>query len=119
MLEKDAEYVETGVYQGKLYDLGAYPALFASSNPHDHVVGDIYKLRMPHLLLPRLDAYEGRQYHRKACTVETPHGECLKAWIYLYRGPQAGRSRIESGDYLVHLQHNELSRRAASRVSLR
>ena len=71
MLDNGAAYMDAGSYQGKLYDLGAYPVLIASSNLHDQVVGDIYKLRMPHLLLARLDAYEGRQYRREAGTVET------------------------------------------------
>lgn len=118
LLDSDAAYVDTGTSQGKLYDLGAYPGLIASSNPNDRVVGEIYKLRAPRLLLPRLDAYEGRSYHRVVGKVETQRGEHLQAWVYVYGGPRTGRSRIASGDYLAHLQRNPSSRRAASRVSL-
>ena len=113
LLDERAVYLDAGAYQGKLYDLGAYPGLTSSPDPADRVIGDVYALHAPRRTLPRLDAYEGGDYRRRVGVVETrTHGR-IQAWVYLYQGGLAGRCRIKGGDYLAHLRRNPAARRAA------
>ena len=113
LLEGPAVYLDAGTYQGKLYDLGAYPGLTSSTDPADRVIGDVYALRTPRRTLRRLDAYEGGDYCRRVGVVTTRRHGRLRAWIYLYQGSLAHRSRISGGDYLAHLRRSPAARRAA------
>jgi gamma-glutamylcyclotransferase (GGCT)/AIG2-like uncharacterized protein YtfP len=113
LLEGSAVYLDAGTYQGKLHDLGAYPGLTSSTDPADQVIGDVYALRAPRRTLRRLDTYEGGDYCRRVGVVATRRHGRLQAWIYLFQGSLAHRSRISGGDYLAHLRCNPAARRAA------
>ena len=104
LLRGRAYYLDAGMCQGRLYDLGAYPALTPSAHPDDRVVGEIYALRTARPALARLDRYEGRDYRRELGAVDSRRFGRLHAWLYYYAGAVAAAPRIASGDYLAHLR---------------
>ncbi|HXG36580.1 MAG TPA: gamma-glutamylcyclotransferase family protein [Dehalococcoidia bacterium] len=110
LASKGARYVGSGVIQGRLYDLGEYPAAVKSDDPNEVVVGELYEL--PDLAALRgLDAYEefepdqpdGSVFIREEVTVRMPEerGREVRAWAYFYNPALQvrGARRISSGDY--------------------
>ncbi len=72
--------------------LDHYPGLIRGG-PHT-VVGEVYLING--LILRRLDRLEGYPVEYDRQQFATPYG---KAWVYLYRGPCAGRMVIRGGDW--------------------
>lgn len=105
---KSAEFIGHAAYQGKLYNIGAYPGVVPSNQPSDRVQGEVYRLLMPTLTLQRLDRYEEcgagfpkpAEYVRKIQPVQLMNDEIISAWIYLYNRPVRGRQRLPSGDFM-------------------
>lgn len=95
-------------YHGRLYRIADYPGVVPSDSPRDHVLGEVYTLEAPRMLLSRLDAYEGcgprfpppTEYVRRIQEVRLGDGTVLRAWIYLYNRSTSGLHRIKSGDFL-------------------
>ena len=112
LLMDSADYLDAGAFYGRLYDLGAYPALTPSTDPADRVCGDVFALRTPRRTLPRLDRYEGQGYRRRVGIVETQRHGRVRAWVYLYLGSLEGQSPIAEGDYVAYLERNPSARRA-------
>lgn len=107
-LAKHSEFVGTGHFYGRLYEVDWYPGAIRSMDPSEKVYGHIFKIFDTDMTFEVLDAYEGigetlehpNEYTRtliKAC-LET--GECLKTWVYLYNQPFEHLTRIHSGDFL-------------------
>ena len=107
-----ATFVGAGTFQGKLYDLGSYPAAIASAEPADTIRGEVYLLHEPAATLPALDRYEGcspddpvpHEYVRmnaEICLESDP--TLLVAQIYLYNRLTTQLTRIVPGDYLAFL----------------
>lgn len=86
---------------GRLYDLGAYPALVTGAD--GTVEGDLFAVLDP-AALPVLDAYEGgvvedrdaSLYLRQRVRLRSPPET---AWVYTYNGPPPG-PLIAGGDWL-------------------
>lgn len=110
-LMQSCSYLGSATIQGKLYDVGRYPALVPSSGPQDLVRGELYKMPNPALVLRKLDVYEGcgpaspapHEYRRIIQPVATRDGTQTDAWVYVFEYPVAGLRRISSGDYLQYL----------------
>lgn len=107
-----AAFVDTGIFRGKLYDLGAYPGVVPSNDPNDRVRGEVYFLRRSKELLRALDEYEGcvgvfPLYRRQLATVVLNNGTQITAWIYIYNRSTKGYQVISSGDYLKFLKNKE------------
>jgi pyruvate carboxylase len=100
MLDRQAEYVGMGSFQGKLYNLGSYPGATPLTTPEDRVKGEVYGLKDPDHTLPILDDYEGSEYHRQQLCILLDTDEQIQAWIYIYNQPVKEESRILSGDFL-------------------
>lgn len=83
--------------QGRLYDLGAYPALVASPHGEDVVRGELIELASPADSLPWLDAYEGPEYERRLVMVRLADESSVEAWCYVYTTAMTGYPRIVSG----------------------
>lgn len=106
-LAGDAGYVAPATMQGRLYDVGRYPAVVRSEHPDDCVVGDLYHLPPSSGLLAWLDDYEGcgprfarpHEYGREALTVCLPDGTGVIAWVYLFKRNVRRLRPIPSGDY--------------------
>lgn len=92
-----------------LFDLGIYPAAVPA---HDATVwGEVHQMLDSDAVLTTLDEIEGYSaaepdaslYTRAEIPVTFADGRVEKAWVYFYNAPLGQAQRIESGDYLEHL----------------
>ncbi len=98
-----------GTIQGALFDLGIYPAAVPAAD--GQVMGEVYELHPPLAALRVLDELEGYRpadpetslYTRRRTPVVMDDGTVVDAWAYFYNAPLGRAERIESGDYLEHL----------------
>ncbi len=104
-----AKFVAMAQYQASLYQLSYYPAAVPSSNTADQVVGELYQLVQPELILPVLDEYEEcgegfaepQEYRRELQQVTLDSGESVSAWVYIYNRDTSALQQIQSGDFLA------------------
>ena len=100
----DAAHVGDGKVRGRLYDLGAYPALLLDESGAQ-VTGEVYEVTDE--TLNKLDQFElTSDYERRDVEVEIgdEHGHC---WIYVPAHEASffdGFPTIESGDWIKHLR---------------
>ena len=89
----------------RLYSIkrAVYPAVLPEKGAE--VRGVVYRgLRLADIR--RLDAFEGREYRRKACVINSA-GRGLSAWVYVYR--EAYRARLgEAGWSLARFRRRHL-----------
>lgn len=105
LLSEIARCVGRGRVQGRLYDLGEYPALVLGQ-PGDTVWGEVYRILRP-AAIRQIDRYEGFDpsgasflYRREATSVTLEDGARIQAWAYVYNRPlPASARRLLSGDY--------------------
>lgn len=73
-------FVDCGVINGTLVDLGAYPGFIQKGT--DLVKGEVFEISKK--TLAQIDRYEGAPslYERIIITVNMPDGRNLKAWTY-------------------------------------
>jgi gamma-glutamylcyclotransferase (GGCT)/AIG2-like uncharacterized protein YtfP len=109
-----------GSIRAALFDLGIYPAA-VPTNDGSTVWGEVYEMLDPALVLASLDEIEGYRpaeperslYTRVLTDVALEDGETLQAWAYFYNAPLGRAQRIESGNYLEHLNVKGPSETAA------
>ena len=99
-----------GRINAALFDLGIYPAAIPT---HDgsSVWGEVYEMLDAAAVLAALDEIEGYRaaepdrslYTRTLTDVTLENGRAVQAWAYFYNAPLGRAQRIESGDYLEHL----------------
>jgi gamma-glutamylcyclotransferase (GGCT)/AIG2-like uncharacterized protein YtfP len=103
-------FAARGHINAALFDLGIYPAAVPASD--DSVVwGEVYEMLDPAAVLAALDEIEGYRpteperslYTRVRTDVALEDGRTVPAWAYFYNAPLGRAQRIESGDYLEHL----------------
>ena len=88
---------------GKLYDVGEYPAAILSSSNSDKIYGTVLKIKNPENTFKVLDTYEGVEallYLKKSVTVYLENQIEIKAWVYIYNHSVSHLKQITSGDYL-------------------
>ncbi len=98
-----------GSIQGALFDLGIYPAAIPAAD--SRVWGEVHRMADPERVLAELDDIEGFRasepdaslYTRVVAPVTLADGRVATAWVYFYNAPLGRAQRIESGDYLQHL----------------
>lgn len=103
-------YVGRGSIRAALFDLGIYPAAIPAEDG-SKVWGEVYETRDAPAVLLVLDDIEGYRpnepdrslYTRVLTEVQLEGGRSEKAWVYFYNAPLGRAQRIESGDYLEHL----------------
>jgi gamma-glutamylcyclotransferase (GGCT)/AIG2-like uncharacterized protein YtfP len=101
-------YIGRGSIQGKLFDLGLYPA--AVPGPDAHVWGEVYEMTESATVLAALDEIEGYRhddpdrslYLRQKAEVLLAGGARSPAWVFLSNAPLGRAPRFASGDYLEH-----------------
>ncbi|MES2425826.1 MAG: gamma-glutamylcyclotransferase family protein [Bacteroidota bacterium] len=109
-LRNNASFYHHGKLNGRLFDVGSYPAVILNDADNYPITGSIYRLNNPEAL-KLLDEYEGITadeneddwYTRELVSVETVSGS-LNCWVYLYNLPVDGLTEIISGDYLGYLK---------------
>ena len=109
-------FVSDAKVQGRLFDLGTYPA-GVPSNDESFIIGELYTIKHePEFAwaIGQLDDYEGvtiepdevQLYKRELVDVYTDNS-VSKAWIYWYNRSVEGRPLIESGDLIQYLQQKK------------
>jgi gamma-glutamylcyclotransferase (GGCT)/AIG2-like uncharacterized protein YtfP len=101
-----------GTIQGKLFDLGLYPAAVPSADGRVH--GEVFEVDDPGPVLGALDDLEGYEptspeaslYVRRSVRATLDDGTELDAWAYFYNAPLGQAPAISSGDYLAYLKQH-------------
>jgi gamma-glutamylcyclotransferase (GGCT)/AIG2-like uncharacterized protein YtfP len=99
-----------GSIRAALFDLGIYPAAIPVEDD-SQVWGEVYETADTAAVLGVLDEIEGHRpaepdrslYMRVLADVTLEDGQVAPAWTYFYNAPLGRAQRIESGDYLQHL----------------
>ena len=108
-LAEYADFVAEATYQGRLYRVDYYPGAVPSHNRMDRVRGEVYALREPEIVLPKLDHYEEcgpgfpepTEYIRRREEIMLADQTRCRAWVYIYNRPTDRLERIASGDFLA------------------
>lgn len=105
------DLVMEGKVQGKLFDMGEYPAA-VPSNEDAWITGELYIARNKEEFswaIAQLDDYEGvlvesheQPLYRRELAGIAIGKEQVKAWIYWYNGNTDGRPAIPSGDMIQY-----------------
>lgn len=98
-----------GSIRAALFDLGIYPAAIPANDTF--VWGEVHQMLDMDAVLTTLDEIEGYSasepdaslYTRAEIPVTFDDGRIASAWVYFYNAPLGRAQRIESGDYLEHL----------------
>jgi len=108
-LDQALRPIGRGSIPAALFDLGIYPAAVPA---HDaRVWGEVHQMLDSDAVLTTLDEIEGFSaaepdaslYMRTEIPVTLADGRVANAWVYFYNAPLGRAQRIESGDYLEHL----------------
>lgn len=102
-----AEFRGEGFVEGRLWDLGFYPALEYCPG-FERVRGELYELSDATRVFTILDAYEEcraedpqpTEYVRRRVPAEFQSGARVQAWTYIYNWPLTHARLIAGGDYL-------------------
>jgi len=100
-----------GTVQGKLYDMGEYPAAIPSTEEY-FITGELYHIAQKeefNQAMEQLDEYEGMLvepgqiplYRREPVNVLFKNTTVI-AWMYWYNKEITTQPRIESGDYVAY-----------------
>ena len=109
-LDAYLKFTGTGWINGKLFDLGIYPAAVPANDAR--VFGEVFEISDPSTVLPALDRIEGHRpaeperslYNRVRVAATLDDGKTEDVWVYFYNAPLGRAQRITSGDYLEHLK---------------
>ena len=108
LLMQNSRFIGMAHFPGTLYQVSHYPAVVASANPDEQVLGEVYQLLQPEQTLPQLDKYEEcsadfpapQEYRREMQQVVLENGDSLIAWVYLYNRSTVGLEQLLSGDFM-------------------
>lgn len=108
LLAQHSRFIGKARYQGRLYQVDYYPGAVPSHNSTDQVMGELYQLLQPDLLLPELDNYEEcspqftppHEYRRELQNIRLDNGNTVIAWVYVYNRNTDGLTLIQTGDFL-------------------
>lgn len=89
-LEQRADFMGGGSVEGRIFDLGEYPALVPGKG---RVRGELWRLRDEEAL-KTLDAFEGEEYLRDEVEVEAEDGKSARAWAWVYAGTIKGQKEL-------------------------
>lgn len=110
-LTRNATFCCKGTIQGKLYDVGNYPALVVNDAGNYDISGTVYRLHSVDEVLKYLDPYEGfgegeelpYLFIREGLPIQTDQG-IMTCWVYLYNRSITGLTEIATGDYINYLK---------------
>ncbi len=100
------KYEGKGKLKGRIFDLGAYPALITSADENFDVQGEVYQLVSTEKVFAALDEYEGDEYRRELHLVQLEGGKEIRCWVYVYE-PELDKNVIQiiGGDYLAYIRN--------------
>jgi gamma-glutamylcyclotransferase (GGCT)/AIG2-like uncharacterized protein YtfP len=103
-LQREGVSLGAATIQGRLYDLGRYPALVASDRAADQAHGEVFRLTNPISSFRWLDVYENvvpgspaNEYERVVRPVRCSSGGDIRAWVYLYIADLGTRRPVTGG----------------------
>lgn len=100
------QYEGHGKLKGRIFDLGAYPALTTSATELADVHGEVYLLASNKEVFAALDEYEGEEYRRELHSVQLDGGKTIRCWVYVYNPePDKNVIQIISGDYWAYIRN--------------
>jgi gamma-glutamylcyclotransferase (GGCT)/AIG2-like uncharacterized protein YtfP len=110
-LNRNSEFIGSGYFNGRLYEISWYPGAVLSDVPSEKVYGHIFKIHNGEKAFKILDNYEGlgdtsehsNEYKREIIEAYLHTGERQETWVYLYNQHTMGLKRIESGNFLQKL----------------
>ena len=103
-LKNSLEYLSHGELQGRLIDLGEYPALIEDTT--GNVKGEVYRVADTDKVFEVLDEYEGEEYSREKKLVRLDTNNKIRCWVYVYRQkPKPEHEKIMSGDYIAFIRN--------------
>lgn len=96
-----------GTVQGRLYDLGPYPAAVLDGTEDQTIHGEVFALPADPSVLAALDDYEGVDpadperslYARRRTQATLTDGRVLNCWVYEYLRDLGSAILIPDGDY--------------------
>lgn len=108
LLAQHAVHLGKAHMPGRLYRVASYPGAIQDGS-ESWVVGDVFQLKHPQRLLPKLDRYEGcargqalhPPFVRRSVEITLAGSESLTAWVYLYNRPVNQLPEIPGGDFLA------------------
>jgi len=97
--------------QGRLYDLGKYPALLPARGKEDTVRAELYAIRGDDVLKV-LDAFEDYRTDNETDSLYLRQSMCpdaseQAAWVYIYNRPVVESDFIACGCWMQHLKHKK------------
>ncbi|OBQ55288.1 hypothetical protein VQ01_07335 [Tamlana sp. s12] len=103
-----SQFVGTGSFQGKLYQVSWFPGAVVSSNTQEKVYGSVFKIDDFENVFKVLDAYEGITpvpsesdlFKRESVQARLDDGTPIETWVYLYNRSVNHLKWISSGDFL-------------------
>jgi gamma-glutamylcyclotransferase (GGCT)/AIG2-like uncharacterized protein YtfP len=109
-LDDFLKFAGRGWINGKLFDLGIYPAAVPASD--GRVWGEVFEMVDAPTVLAALDRIEGHRpaeperslYQRVRVAATLEDGRKEDVWVYFYNAPLGRAQRIASGDYMEHLK---------------
>ena len=103
-LQNDILLISEATLEGKLFNLGEYPAYVESTE--GYVKGEVYSIVQPHKVFEVLDEYEGEEYSRKLKWVRLNTEEKIRCWVYVYQlTPKPEHEIIMNGDYIAFIRN--------------
>ncbi len=106
-------YQADGKVNGRLYDMGDYPAAIPTAGDH-FIIGELYKGNSQdefNWAISQLDDYEGvhpeegeQQLYERVLTTVFANDKEYTAWIYWYKGDINGKPLVESGDVMEYFK---------------
>jgi len=106
-------WVRCGWVHGQLFRVTYYPGLVLQASGN-RVMGDLFELINPDVMLACLDDFEGcseryptpHEYRRQLTDIFCDAGPPHKAWVYVYHHATHGLGTISSGNFLESEEMN-------------
>ncbi len=107
-LNRNSEFIGTGYFNGRLYQISWYPGAVLSDLPSEKVFGHLFKIHNEEKTFQILDDYEGigltaehpNEYKRELIQAYLESNLKINAWVYVYNLPTIHLKLITSGNYL-------------------
>ena len=108
-LTQRADLIGEATVQGRLFDVGHYPALILDRGATIGVRGQVYRFRSPDEDWSAFDDFEDvrdqqGEYVRVVSSATLADGQRIAVWVYEFNRPTESLSLIECADYYQFLR---------------
>ena len=94
-LNRNSEFIGTGYFNGRLYQISWYPGAVLSDLPSEKVFGHLFKIHNEEKTFQILDDYEGigltaehpNEYKRELIQAYLESNVKINTWVYVYNLP--------------------------------